>query len=195
MKYIFILFILTSCAQVVSLEVKSTPSKAIVYAQSLGDTNKVQIGQTPLQINSQEIQEKLNTKGIIKIEIEKDQFHTETFYLSDFSSRKVELSYNLIKLPSIDQANKVDEIIAQLFICQKYVKVKRYDDCQSILTTLKKQFPEVSTIYEFEGSIFYIQKQNKKAVNSFITALKYNPDNAEAKRMINIIRNVKGEND
>ena len=36
--------------------------------------------------------------------------------------------------------------------------------------------------------IFYLENQKNKALQAFITALKYNDDNREARRMIKVIK-------
>lgn len=192
MKNVFIIFLLllfaTSCSHMSVLNIKSNPKDANVYARSLGSTGEVLIGKTPLEINSEDIQKKLNTKGLLVITIKKDQHYVEEFYLSDYSNRDIAISYNLRQLPQIDQAAKVDTIVAELFACQKLVRVHRFSDCLKILANLKKSYPEVSTIHEFEGSIFYLKEEKNKALQSFTTALRYNPKNNEARRMINIIK-------
>jgi hypothetical protein len=188
---VIILFGMASCSQVSLLNIKSVPNEAKVFARPLGSTERVELGTTPLEMKSTEIQKKLNSDGLIIIELEREQYFKEEFYLSDYSNRNIDISYNLRQSPKIAQAQNVDIIISKLFACQKFVKVKRFKDCQTILTSLKKKFPEVSTIYEFEGSIFYITKDKRKALQSFITALKFNPDNSEARRMIGVIKGNK----
>ena len=103
--FTFLLVSFISCSQVSLIDIKSTPDKAKVFARSLGTSERVEIGTTPFQIKSEEIQKKLNTSGLIIIEIERDQYFKEEFYLSEYSNNNIEISYNLRKSPKIDQAH------------------------------------------------------------------------------------------
>ena len=71
MKQLFLFAILLgsllSCSQVSLIDIKSTPDKAKVYARSLGSSEKVEIGTTPFQIKSTQIQKKLNTNSDVII--------------------------------------------------------------------------------------------------------------------------------
>lgn len=179
---------ITACSQMSVVNVKSNPDQAEVFVRALGSTERILVGKTPIELSSSDLQDKLKTNGLIIIEVIREQHYKEEFFLSDYNNRNVEISYDLRQLPKIDQAKKVDVIIADLFNCQRLVKVKRFAECQKILSNLKNKYPEVSTIYEFEGSIFYIKRERKKALQSFLTALKFNSNNQEAKRMIRIIK-------
>ncbi|MAZ49431.1 MAG: hypothetical protein CME65_12800 [Halobacteriovoraceae bacterium] len=185
---ILLLSLLVSCSQMSLLTIKSSPDESIVYARAIGSKDRVEIGKTPMQIESTEIAEKIKSSGMIIIEIEKEGYFEEKFYLSEVSRQDIALNISLKKQPKIDQAHNVDLIVQKLFECQQYVKIKRFSDCKEIIKELKKKYPEVSTVHEFEGSIFYLENQKNKALQAFITALKYNDDNREARRMIKVIK-------
>ena len=121
---ILIFTIFFSCSQMSLLTIKSSPDESIVYARAIGSKDRVEIGKTPMQIESTEIAEKIKSTGMIIIEIEKEGYFEEKFYLSEVSRQDIALNISLKKQPKIDQAHNVDLIVQKLFECQQYVKIK-----------------------------------------------------------------------
>jgi cytochrome c-type biogenesis protein CcmH/NrfG len=67
------------------------------------------------------------------------------------------------------------------------------DSCVQVLDkarTIDPNNPQLSDIYYFAGYTYYVQKQNAKAASAWQTAIRLNPNNAQARNGLAVLGNT-----
>jgi hypothetical protein len=126
--------------------------------------------------------------------VEKEGFIPETMMLMDYYDQKLVLEMRLQVEQEVREAKKIDQIVGGLFECHRLIKAKKFLEAQARVVKLLEKYPQVSTLHEFQGSIYYILQEKMKAYDSFSLAVKYNEENEEAKRMLGILKQELSKN-
>ncbi len=179
---IIIVIINISCSSSI-VKISSTPSKADIFIRRLSDSTMKKIGVTPLTIRSDQVASDLDGSGPMYLELRKDEHYSKSAIVTDFNVRDIELNLKLDPKKFLKDSNKIDALINGLFNCQKLIRKRNYKEAKDTLTKLKNDFPYISVIYEFEGGIHLVEQQYSQALESFKTAIKFNPSNVEALRL------------
>jgi hypothetical protein len=184
---IIILTIIASACSSSSIKVSSNPKGAKVYLRDIGSKDKKELGITPLSITQDKLKKLIKDDGLFSLIIEHELYYSKEIYVTEATQKEMVFEFVLEKLPKIGAAHNIDEIVERFFTCQRFIRVKRFQDCHQVLNNLIDKYPEVSTIYEFQGTIYYLNNEKEKAIQAFNTALKYNANNAESSRMLKVI--------
>jgi hypothetical protein len=185
--HLIIVFFTTACATNSVLTVNSIPSDAQVSIRALGGTEQHDLGKAPYRIKATELKDKIKSDNPIEITVKKDGYLPASVISTDYFNNNLNLELKMEVEPSVRDAKKVDQIISGLFECHRLVKAKKFHEAQGKIAKLIENFPNVSSIYEFQGSIYYVLNEKEKSFDSFSMAVKFNNENEEAKRMINIL--------
>lgn len=185
--YLLLALLLVSSCSSSSIKVSSNPKGAKVFLRNIGSNDRKEVGVTPILLDKNKIKKVLKDDGLFSIIVEHNLYHPKEIFVTETSSKQMSFDLTLIKLPKVDQAYEIDDIVEKFFKCQRYIRVKRYNDCEVVLEKLIEKYPEISTIYEFQGTMYYLKNEKKKAIQAFNTALKYNPENLESVRMLKLI--------
>lgn len=170
------------------LSINSMPMEADVKVRALGKSDWVEVGKSPVRISSSKIREKVKSDAPIEVIIQKDGYIPETMVLMDYFDKNLALEMRLEVEQEVREAKKIDQIVGGLFECHRLIKAKKFLEAQARVVKLLERYPQVSTLHEFQGSIYYILQEKMKAYDSFSLAVKYNEDNQEAKRMLGILK-------
>lgn len=187
---LLILLVLYSCASSTTVLVQSNPTKAEVYMKPLGYGDLKKFGETPITIKGYEIDDQFNGSGPVYLEIRKVGHETARAIITELSAVDVDINLNLKPDEKFKDYERLDYIINSFFECRRLISVKRYSEALKILKKLESEFPQLSTIYELQGGIFYLQKKFKMSYESFEMAIKYNPKNIEAQRMRKYLKSL-----
>ena len=189
--YIFLLLLIVGCTTT-RVGLYTNPQGAKVYGKAIGQGRSILLGETPLLVEGVQIEKHYAGSGPIILEFKKEGFQTSTVYVTELNA--IDLNVNLELAPSsgLEDLRRVDDIIDSMFRIQRLVQVKRYQEAMIGLRELKSVAPQISTIYQLEGGIFYIQRSYQDALDSYRQAIRYNPKNAEAIRMRNMLEKSYG---
>lgn len=185
--YFLLALLLASSCSSSSIKVSSNPKGAKVFLRDIGSKDKKEVGVTPIVLDKDKIKKAIKDDGLFSVIVEHNLYHPKEIFVTETSSKEMNFDLTLTKLPKVDQAHDIDDIVEKFFKCQRFIRVKRFNDCEVVLEKLIEKYPEVSTIYEFQGTIYYLKNEKKKAIQAFNTALKYNPENFESMRMLKVI--------
>ena len=184
-------FLLASCSST-QVAIHTQPTQARVYSKALGIGKLEFLGETPLYLKGDQIEKSFGGSGPIYLEFRKEGFRSTNTIVTELSYVDLNISMEMTPEGAFEDFSTVNTLIDQMFEAQRLVKVKRYAEALTRLSEIKKQAPQVSAIYELEGGIYYLQQRFQDALDSYRTAVKYNPRNAEALRMKNLIEDSFG---
>lgn len=177
-----LLVLLSACAST-KVSLFTNPVGAKVYGKPLGTGKFELLGETPLVVDGHQIEKKYSGSGPVLIEFRKEGFQTTSVLVTELSSQNLDIKSEMTPLGGLEDYQRLNSLIESLFECQRLVKVHRYDEALTRLKELQKQAPQISTVYELQGGIFYLQNKYQDALDSYRLAVRYNPQNIEALRM------------
>lgn len=176
---------LLSCAS--QMTVQSTPNEASVSISSIHPSLKdgvpVEVGKTPLQVKTTELQTKL-PQGPYIVQIKHEGYEPLSFLIPDIGAADLALNLQMQKTRTDE---KVNVLVDGLFKAQAYTHNGDYQSAITLLTNLEKDFENVSAIYEMKASIYILQKNIPSALTSADKAIKLNPNNEELKSFYRIL--------
>lgn len=193
------------CSTQTALKVNSNPAGAEVYIKPLAGGEKQGIGKTPLANDNLAALLKGGAAGALIMEIEKPDYITSTIVLPEVIGATLEISQELKPIPKTaleDEKAKEQErekqrelekqketaslnkSLEQLFEAQRLARVGRLDDALKSLDEVQKVSPQLSSIHEMRGGIFYLQKDYNKALDEYRKAALLNSENPSVQQMI-----------
>lgn len=184
MKKIIYLVLFMACFQTIASEliINSNPSDCDVFV--IGENGKKNaIGKTPYKGSLESLKLSYGLTGTMQILVFKPGFETFNISVPLISSSEVKLNANLEIERDIQITQDVDLLVTDLFDVLRMMRVKDFASAFSKLDKLETKFPHYSIIYEMKGSISYMQKEFKKALNYYRKAFGINPKNREAYKM------------
>ncbi len=177
---------LSACAST-QVSLVSDPSGAKVYGKALGQGTEKYLGDTPLVIQANEIEVENDGSGPIILTFKKDGYYDFETLITELSAIDLQIQGELKRSSGLEDQNTLNKVVDDLFEAQRLAQVKRYDAALVKLQGIEKIAPRIAATYELQGGIFYIKRKYQEALDSFRTAVKYNPLNSESMRMINLI--------
>lgn len=170
--------------------VTSQPSGADVSYLSASGQFKV-IGKTPYTLEKSLIKEwSEQKKEYAVIKVSKSGHVVENLFI-DLNGR-YKISYNA-DLKAIDVWNNKEMEISSTIANKLATKVqqinqqvfnKNFDNALKNTEVLIDQYPKAHVFYDIKGSILFLMGNKNEAVVSYQKSLSLNPDNNEAKRML-----------
>lgn len=189
-----IFFLMLGCSLTREMQrevvVTSQPSGADVSYLSASGQFKV-IGKTPYTLEKSLIKEwSEQKKEYAVIKVSKSGHVVENLFI-DLNGR-YKISYNA-DLKAIDVWNNKEMEISSTIANKLATKVqqinqqvfnKNFDNALKNTEVLIDQYPKAHVFYDIKGSILFLMGNKNEAVVSYQKSLSLNPDNNEAKRML-----------
>jgi hypothetical protein len=175
-------FVLSGCATT-RVSLFTNPQGAKVFTKPLGTGRFEALGETPLQVKGTDIEKQYEGSGPIIIEFRKEGYQTSSTLVTELSSQDLVINQEMVPQVGLEDLQRINAIIETMFECQRLVKVGRYDEAMTKLKQLEKEAPQISITYEMQGGIYYLLKKYPDALDAYRLAVRYNPRNAEALRM------------
>ena len=176
-----------------TLKVESQPEGADVYVSVPGQTAR-KIGVTPLAIAESQVN---SGTDAFQISVMKDGFATENILSpSTVFSRATSVQVRLKESGSTKQTlndELLQKLTSQVAYTQNQIRAKDYDGAERTLSSLMPQFPNVATLHELLGNVYYLKKELNKAHASYKRALDLNPANTDTLHMIQKIENIRSD--
>jgi tetratricopeptide (TPR) repeat protein len=185
---------LTGCATS-KVALFSNPPQAKIFARSLHDGREQFVGETPLKVSAREIEVANGGTGPVTISFRKDGYETKDVVLSEVGVDDLMLSAELTPQNGLADQQTINFVIESMFECQRLVRIKRYDEALRLLERLQAMAPQVASIYELKGGVYYLTRNYRDALDNYALAVKYNPKNAETLRMVGLLKNLAPSDD
>ena len=125
------------------------------------------------------------SSGPLTIEMKKDGYKPVDLIVTDIGSGKIEIHKDLEAGPGFDNPSKLNAHLERMFAAQQFIQMKRYDDAEKLLTTVREAVPTIAIVHELLGGIYFIKGEKVKALDAFQRALALNPTSVDAVNMAN----------
>jgi len=182
-----LLVVLTGCASA-TLTLESNPTKAAVFAAPLGAAEMKPLGDTPLILRGGEVAAQYGGPGPYFLEFRKDGYKTKQVIVTDLTLVDLRVVANLPATTGMEDEVKLNSSVDTLFEAQRLARAGRHEDALAQLKALQKDAPQLAAIYELEGSIYFLQKKYRDALDAFTLAQAKNPKNSENARMKTLLQ-------
>lgn len=181
-----------------TLVITSDPSDAKVFLKKPGGTDKVQLGVTPLEIRTSEVQEKAdianNSNEYRELIVEKDGYGSQNLFLppTRFTTLKTQIFAKLDKTPDSEVA-KGELMVQHLFNAQKFAQKLDFEKAHLELDKALAISPDFVRAISMRATIFYLQGKFAESLVWYEKALKLEPEYEEAVKMISAVRGKLGQ--
>ncbi len=175
-----------------TVTLQSSPPKAQIFVSSLGGSAPKLIGETPFVTSAPQLKSEYGGSGPAVIEFRKDGYNTTKTVITDLGAMELTVSSELRPTTGLEDQEHLNDVVNQVFEGQRLARAGRQQEALSKLKQVEKLAPALAASYELEGGIFYLQKKYKEALDAYSIAARYDPRDAEAVRMRNLLETTLG---
>jgi tetratricopeptide (TPR) repeat protein len=202
MRFVYLLLLLIlnlSCSQMnaVKREIVIDSSVKEAEVSFLTSTGQFKVlGMTPITIEHAVINEWQKDNEYVVIKVSKSGYIVENLFI-DLSTRH-KVNY-FAKLNAIDMWNNKNKEISSTSANALAIKVqkinqqvfnKNLDSALASTENLIEQFPKAHVFYDIKGSILFLMGRKDESIGSYEKSLSLNPENNEAKQMLEKVKRV-----
>lgn len=186
-----VVFALTACSTG-KVNIFTNPPEAQVYAKPIGHGELKLIGKTPYSIDSTEFEKIYGKGGAVYLEIKKEGFKSDSFFITEIS--RVDLSINRNLELERDRLSQewLNVHVTNMFEIRRLIESRRFTEAMNQIGEVKKQLPLVSAVHELEGGILLLKGDYRSSVDAYRLAVKLNPENTEAAKMVKYLERTYG---
>lgn len=180
-------FLFGGCA---SISIHSNPPEATVELRVPGVDAPKNLGKTPFETNISQLENVINN-GPIVISVSKPGYISQNFVVPNLVNGKLKLDTTLTpNLPS--NYAEVNRIVSLSFQAERFILEKRFDEALKVAESIKNLNENVASAFHIEGTVFYLKNELEKAKFAWIRSLELEPNNAEAKGVLQQIEKKLG---
>lgn len=189
--YLMVVSLLASCGS--ALVVTSEPSGASVFVRAPGGVDRVDLGKTPLEMRTSELQSKArvenNSGEYRELIVEHEGFETQTLLLppARFTTIETKVFAKLTPAPP-PRTDLGEQMVQHLFNAQKFAQAADFEKAQLEIDAALKVHPRFVRAMSMRGTIFYLQGNFLESLKWFEKALEVDPQYQDAVRMITVLR-------
>ena len=182
-----------------TLVITSDPSDAKVYLKKPGGTDKVELGVTPLEIRTSEVQEKAdianNSNEYRELIVVKDGYGSQNLFLppTRFTTLKTQIFAKLDKTTDSEIA-KGEQMVQHLFNAQKFAHKSDFEKAHLELEKSLAISPDFVRAISMKATIYYLEGKYAESLVWYEKALQLEPEYEEAVKMISAVRSKLGQN-
>lgn len=185
---ILILFTITGCSigkikdyfdKYSVLTISSSPEKAKVYIYTTSSKKYILIGETPLEINNEELKKKTSSQNIpVSLIIQKEGYIKENVLHIQETSKNVSIDVSLKKAYEWTDPNNfntsavINETWINLQDINKDIRKLNYKSAISQIKILINRFPHAPVLRDIKGSILYLMNKRQEAQKEYNIAKK-----------------------
>lgn len=176
------------------LIVESDPVGADVSIVNPGGA-RTKVGKTPVTLTSLQAPA-LYSEGT-QILVSKDGYRTESYLVpptavSSMGRVQATLSEDTVSKTCQDSISALAEATDAVAHVQKLIYKKDYIEAERALNNYTARFAGVPVFHSLLGNVYYLQKNLDKALDSYQRSSSLQPQNQEAARMIQKIKQIRG---
>ena len=187
--------LLIGCGSAPVFKVETVPEKAEVVIVAKADAAPKVIGEAPFEKEEKELKKavgKLNPKdGFVELRVRKQGYRTKSLWVPVTSSGSLRstLKVTLEKDEAgIANFETVEEILDQMFLAQKFARLKQYERALIEIDRVLKKFPDFARALTLQGSIYFANGDFKNSLSSYEKALQADPKFDHALEMVSKVR-------
>ncbi len=174
------------------VQVSSSPAEAEVFVSKDGRAPE-KLGSTPLNLTHEQVF--AGAQDYIQVEVKKEGFLPESVLVPhslfgtylDVSLRLTPAAADAKTLAS-DNVATIQRVVQGVARAQALTAQKNYERAEAILQSLVVEFPQVSVFHDLLGNIYFLQKDMRRALNSYEESLRLDPNNLETERLVRRLR-------
>ncbi|MCB0421638.1 MAG: hypothetical protein KDD61_11620 [Bdellovibrionales bacterium] len=171
---------------------RSNPEGATIYVVK-GNKQKTKVGMTPLNVPTKF----LNPTGESQLEIrlEKEGYKPESYYVPHMLfSEYVDLSVQLQKEETLSceqQVQNLEKVTRNVAQVMFLIQQKKFEKAESLLENLISENPDISTLHDLLGNVYYLNQKLSQALDSYTRSLELNQNSIETQRMVNKLKSLR----
>jgi tetratricopeptide (TPR) repeat protein len=181
---------LSSIAFAENIMIQSLPDKAEIYVRSLDSQTYRQVGRTPLTLKLEDLKNRYDLDDLFLVEIRGRGYFPYRLTLNAGVKSDIKLQAVLEEKNDYPLMKAFDKTSAELFEIQRLIRTQNYEEGEKRLLVLAKEYPQLSIISELLGNVYFIQKKNKEALESYARAFRINPENADSYKLMVHLENI-----
>ncbi len=194
-----IAIILAGCSS--ALIVTSEPSGASVFVKTSNGTDRVELGKTPLEMRTSELELKAkidnNSGEYRELFVESEGFEAQKLFLppARFTTLETKIFAKLEPSPP-PKPELAEQMVQHLFNAQSFAQKADYEKAQLEIDSAIKISPKFARAYSMRGTIYYLQSNFLESLKWYEKALEVDPKNQDSMKMITVLREkikAKGE--
>lgn len=174
------------------IRVESKPSGADVTLILKGQSAK-KVGQTPLLLTEKEME---STKDSFQLVISSKGHNPQAILvpptvISRSGSVFFDLEESILPIACTNQDVAISKAARGVAESLGYISQKKYDQAETLLTTLTVEFSNLSILHDLLGNVFFLQKKFDRALESYRRSAQINPGNSEVLKIIQKLEAMK----
>lgn len=195
-KCFLIAFLIFGVSCTSKLILQSDPSQADIFARVEGKSDKVKLGQTPMEITEVQLAETL------KLSAESSQWVELTYEKKDYQSRNFLIPSNrwgentktlkISLLPVAEQTTVAKKMVNYFFNAKKFAETKQYDQAHSEIDKVLEIDSKSTQAMIMKAGIYFLQNRPEEAKKLYKDALALDPSSTDAIKMLEQIQNKSG---
>ncbi len=183
--------LIQSCTTAPRVSVTSLPEGAVVSMKGPDGSNRI-LGKTPLDLSSRELG---GSQRLSALEISAEGYQQQQILLArDRGSENYEINVHLKKVAedakNVDVRARQEKLARSIAQASNLISNKRFEEARSLLNNITLEYPQVSVGYDLMGSLSFLQKDLKSALNFYEKALTINPESVDTRQMVNRLRGM-----
>lgn len=197
LRFLFLLTVTIFADGCVSkMVIQSEPSQAEVYVRVEGKSDRILLGQTPLEISETQLADKLalgpDSIQWIQFVLEKKEYSPREIMIP--SNRWGETS-KVIKLAltsNPDKSTIVRDMLSHFFNAKKFAETKQFSQAHSEIDKILGLDSKSVKALNMKAGIFYLEGKLDEAKNLYRKALDVDPSSSDAIKMLEKLQNREG---
>lgn len=174
------------------LVVQSDPAQADIFVAIEGQSQKIKIGQTPLELTEEQIAEKLKltaeSSQWVEFTFEKKDFESKTIYLPSNRFGELTRIFKIKLKPSEDSSTTVVKMMRYFFNAKKFAETRQFERAHAEIDKVLALDSQIPQAYAMKAGIFFLQQNMQDAANLYTKALEIDPSFDEAIKMLDRIK-------
>ena len=188
-------FALTSGC-VSKMVIQSDPPQADVFAKVEGKKDRVNLGQTPLEISETQLAEKLSlspdSTQWIQLSFEKKEFTAREILVPSNRWGETQKVVKLTLTSSPEKTTLVNEMLSFFFNAKKFAESKQFDQAHTEIDKALAMDSKSVRALNMKAGIYFLEGKLDEAKKYYRDALTIDPSSSDAIKMLEKIQNKSG---
>lgn len=174
-----------------TFKIESRPPKASVYKYEKKNKSFVKIGETPIEIKKEELDQ---FKDFSAFKIEKTGYVVEHILFDKNSKSNIDY---LISLKAVETWSDQDaevssklagDIAKKVQYINRLILRRKLNEALNLAKELVNQYPKAHTFYDIKGSIYLLKGDKNQGIASLKKSLVLNPENIETEKLLKVLQ-------
>ena len=169
-----------------TLEIKSSPIAADIFAVNGTNLGEQRVGRTPLLLNSADLK-KLFANGVTAFSLRKSGYLQETFLIPKWSFGEAKISSTLQSTSDKSFSQKMNLVIKLTLEAERLLSQKRISEVYLVCAKIRSIDESVAVADALEGAALFVEGKPHESKEALQRALEKDPEDTETKKFLNKI--------